>query len=139
MATGRKDVFCVLGLFLIQLAEHPLSQDFREADDRVQWRSKLVGHVGQEFRLVPVGRLDLPTLLLDLAEQPGVLDGESRLRRKGLKQLDDFRRKAARLLAPHRQRSHDTPFSKERNREYRSIPQPCNQRANLTTSVFLLI
>ena len=74
MAAGGEDVVGVLGLFLIQLAEHSLPQDFGEADDGVERGAQLVRHVGEEFRLVPVGGLDLPALILDLAEQPGVLD-----------------------------------------------------------------
>ena len=40
----------------------------------VRRRAQLVGHVGEKFRFVPVGRLDLAALVLDLAEQPGVLN-----------------------------------------------------------------
>ena len=49
-------------------------QDFGEADDGVERRAQLVRHVGEELRLVPVGGFDLAALVLDLAEQPGVLD-----------------------------------------------------------------
>src|SRR5262245_59607663 len=52
-------------------------QDFREADDRVQWRAQLMGHVCEKFGLVPVGGLDLPVLLLDFPEQPRVLNRQS--------------------------------------------------------------
>ena len=31
-------------------------------------------HIGEKFRLVPVGRLDLAALILDFPEQPRVLD-----------------------------------------------------------------
>src|SRR5262249_17227761 len=98
-----------------------------------------MGHVGEKLRLMAIGGSDLTALLLDFPEQPRVLDRQGRLSRKGLKELDDFRRKVSRLLAPHRQRPHDAPLSEKRNRQYRSIPKPCKQRANLTTSVFLLV
>ena len=74
MAAGGEDVFCVLGLFLIKLAEHSLPQDFREADDGIERRAQLVRHVGEKLRLVPVSGLDLAALILDLTEQPRVLD-----------------------------------------------------------------
>src|SRR4030095_7970807 len=96
-------------------------------------------HVGEKFRLVPVGGLDLFAFLLDLTEQPGVLDRQSRLSSKGLKELDNFRGKPPRLLAPHRQRPHYAPLSEKRNRQNRSIPKPCKQRANLSASEFLLV
>ena len=51
-----------------------LLQDFGEADDGVERGAQLMGHVGEEFRLVAVGGFDLAALILDLAEQPGVLD-----------------------------------------------------------------
>ncbi len=73
MAAGGKDVVGVLGLFLVKLAEQSLAQDFGEADDGVERRAQLVRHVGEEFRFVPVGGLDLPALILDLAEQPRIL------------------------------------------------------------------
>ena len=56
-----------------------LSPKIREADNGIEWRAQLVGHVGEEFRFVAIGGLDLPALLLDLSEQPGVLDCESGL------------------------------------------------------------
>ena len=55
-----------------------------EADDGVEWRAELMGHVGEELRLVPVGGFDLAALVLDLVEQPGVVDRQGGLRRKGL-------------------------------------------------------
>ena len=48
-------------------------QDFRETDDGIERGAQLVRHVGEEFRLVPISGLDLPTLILDLSEQPRVL------------------------------------------------------------------
>ena len=62
MAPGGEDILGVFGLLLIQLAEQSLAQDFGEADDRVERRAQLMGHVGEEFRLVPVRRFDLPAL-----------------------------------------------------------------------------
>src|SRR6266478_6743976 len=100
MATRRQDVLCVLSLFLIQLAEQSLPQDFRETNDGIERRAQLVRHVGEELRLMPVGGLDLPAFVLDLAEQPGVLNRQCRLSRKRLKEIDNFRRKAACLLPP---------------------------------------
>ena len=102
MATRGEDVVGVLSLFLVQLAEHSLSQDFREADHRVQRRSELVGHVGEEFRLVPVGRLDLAAFVFDLTKKPGVLDGKSQLGGKSLKKIHHFRLKFTGASSPDR-------------------------------------
>ena len=77
------DVLQILVLLLVQLAEHPLAQDLREADDGVQRRPQLVGHVGQELGLVLAGDFELPALVLDLEEQACVLDGQRRLGREG--------------------------------------------------------
>ena len=49
-----------------------------------------MGHVGEEFRLVAIGGLDLPALILDLPEQPRVLDRQDRLGCEGLQKIDDF-------------------------------------------------
>ena len=55
-------------LLLVDLAEHPLAEHLREADDRVQRRPQLVRHVRQELRLVPARGLELAALLVQLAE-----------------------------------------------------------------------
>ena len=86
MRAGGVDVLQVLLLLLVEVTEHALRQHLGEADDRVQRRPQLVGHVGQELRLVLAGDLELPTLVRDLAEEPGVLDGQHRLGGKGLQQ-----------------------------------------------------
>ena len=83
MPARGQDVLEVLGLLLVHLPEHPLGQDLREAEDRVQRRPELVGHVGQELGLVAAGRLEQAALVRDLAEEPGVLDGESGLGGEG--------------------------------------------------------
>ena len=59
-----------------------LPQHLGDADDGVERRAQLVAHVGEELRLVPAGDLELPALLLDLVEQPRVLDRQHRLRAK---------------------------------------------------------
>ena len=60
---------------------------------------------------MPVGGFDLLAFLLDLAEQPGVLDGQDRLRREGFQKLDDLGAKLAGGFAPHHQAADDAVFS----------------------------
>jgi len=69
-----KNVRCVLGLFFVQLAEQFLLQNLRETDDHIEWRAQLMGHVGEEFRLVSVGCFDLSALILDFPKEPCVLN-----------------------------------------------------------------
>ena len=59
MLPRAEDVVDVVDLLLVQLAEHLLPEDLREADDGVQRRPQLVGHARQEFRLVAAGALEL--------------------------------------------------------------------------------
>ena len=66
------DVAEVLLLPLVDVAEHPLEQHLGEPEHRVQRRPQLVGHAGQELRLVPAGQLELDALLLELPEELGV-------------------------------------------------------------------
>jgi hypothetical protein len=42
---------------------------------------------------VAIGGLDLPALILDLAEQPRILNRQGRLGSERLEKVDDFRRK----------------------------------------------
>src|SRR5918996_4745013 len=74
MAAGAENVVGVFSLFLVQLAEHSLAQDFREADNGIERSAQLVRHIGEKFGLVPVRHLDLAALVLDLSKQPGVLN-----------------------------------------------------------------
>ena len=84
----RVDVLQVLELLFVDLAEHLLGQHLGEADDRVERRAQLVAHVGEEFRLVAIRVLELAALVLDLVEQPDLLDADRRLVGKRLQQAD---------------------------------------------------
>ena len=69
----------VLGLLLEHLGV---------ADDGVQRRPQLVAHVRQELRLVLAGLGKLAVRLLELLEEPGVLDGDDGLVGERLQQGD---------------------------------------------------
>ena len=107
MAPGGKNVVDVFVLLVVQLAEVLFQQHFRKADDRVERRAQLVRHVGEKLRLVPVRRFDLPILVADLAEQPRVVNRQSRLRREGLQQIHHLGFERANLAPPHGQPTHD--------------------------------
>jgi hypothetical protein len=61
------------------LSKHALGQHLGEADDGVERRPELVRHVGEEIRLVLTRDLQLATLVLELAEEANVLEGDHRL------------------------------------------------------------
>ena len=82
--------------FLVQICRLFL-EHLAVADDCVQRRTQLMGHVGEELGFVLVGDLKLLTLVFDLPEQPRVLYGENRLRRQGLHEIYNLCRKASRL------------------------------------------
>ncbi len=85
------------------------------------------------------GSLELAPLLLDLAEEPGVLDGQDRLGGKGLEQVHDLGRKFARLLTPDDQTAHDPLLAKERHGQERAISQPGQDGPEAGEAVFALI
>src|SRR5260221_9522704 len=66
------DVAHVLELLRVQVAEHALLQHLGKADDRIERRAQLVGHVGEELALVPVGAFELGGLLGHLPFQARV-------------------------------------------------------------------
>ena len=72
----------------LMLAEHPLEQHLGEPEHGVERRPQLVGHAGQELRLVPAGQLQLDALLLELAEELGVQQRQRRLARERLEQVE---------------------------------------------------
>src|SRR5262249_15938772 len=98
MGARSVDVLQVLFLLLVQLTEHPIRQDRGETDDGIQRRPQLVRHVRQELRLVLAGYFELAALILDLAEQARVLDGERGLCGKGPQEVDHLWFKSARGL-----------------------------------------
>ena len=93
-----------------------LQQHLGDADDGVERRAQLVAHAGEELRLVLAGDLELLALLLDLVEQPRVLDRDHRLRGEGLQQIDRAFRKLARLFAADHQRA-DNPIGTEQGHD----------------------
>ena len=109
--------------FCVHLPEHPLGQDLREPEDRVQRGPELMGHVGEELGLVAAGGLELAALVRDLAEEPGVLDGQGGLGGEGLEQLDDFRRERARRLLVDREPPDQLVLAQHRDREQRAGPR----------------
>src|SRR5919106_816305 len=76
---GCIDLLEVVGELLGAEVGGVLLEHLAVADDGVERRAQLVGHVGQELGLVPVGRLELSALVLDLPEEARVLDGQRRL------------------------------------------------------------
>ena len=84
----RQDVFEVLGLLVVQLAEQPFDSTSEKPMIGVQRRAQLVAHVGQELRLVAAGHLELAALALDLLKQTRVLNGQHRLVGERLQQVD---------------------------------------------------
>ena len=67
-----------------RVRDHHLGQ----ADDGVERRAQLVAHAGEELRLVLARLCELTALVLDLVEQPHVLDRNHGLVREGVEQFD---------------------------------------------------
>jgi hypothetical protein len=80
---------------------------FSVAENGVERRAQLVAHVGQELRFVLASHFQLTPLLLDLAEQPRVLDRQNRLVGEGLQKIDRALGKFARRLASDHQGADD--------------------------------
>ena len=91
----------------LMLAEHPLEEHLGEPEHRVERRPELVGHAGEELRLVPAGELQLEALLLELAEELGVLQGQGGLARERLQQVERLLGEVAGPLAADDERPDD--------------------------------
>src|SRR5262249_61054631 len=81
-----QDVSDRLGHLAIDIVQ----DEFRITQDGVERGAQFVAHVSKELGLVPAGGLKLAPLLLDLAEEPGVLDSEHGLAREGSHEGDDL-------------------------------------------------
>jgi len=71
----------------------------------VERRAQLVAHAGEELRLVLAGLLELAVLVLNLFEQPHVLDCDCCLVGKGGDQLDLLVGKRSHLAAGQSQKT----------------------------------
>ena len=126
--SGQEARLEVLGLLLEHLGV---------PDDGVERRPQLVGHVRQELRLVLAGDLQLAARLLDLLEQPGVLDRQHRLAGERLEQVDDGLRELAGRLAADHQRADRPLLADQRDGEQRAEAGPAQGvrgRASRSTS-----
>ena len=101
---GVADVPEVVLLALVEVAEHPLEQDLREADHRVERSAQLVRHAREELRLVLAGDGQLQTLAGQLLVEPGVGQGDGGLAGEGREQVAYLVVEDARLPAPHDER-----------------------------------
>jgi hypothetical protein len=112
---GRVDLSEIVGELLGSEIGGVLLEHLAVADDRVERRAQLVRHVGQELRLVAVGGLELAALVLDLPEQPRVLDGQRRLAGEGLEDIDDLRGKFAGRLLGDGEAADEVILTQQRN------------------------
>ena len=111
------------------LAVDLVEDHFVEAEDRVQGRPQLVAHAGEEFRLVAAGDLELAALVLDLVEQPHVLDRDHRLGGERFEELDLLVGERADFQPPHDDDADCLAFAHQRHGEEGPLPG-CN-RASL--------
>src|SRR5262249_55467670 len=100
--------------------DHHLGQP----DDGVERGAQLVAHAGDELRLVLARLLQLAALVLNLAEQARVLDGQHRLRCERLQEINSTLGKVARLLARDHERPDDAICADQRYDETRSKSGP---------------
>ena len=114
------------------LAEGLVEDQLRVAEDGVQRGPELVAHVGQELGLVLAGDRELAALLLDLAEEPGVLDGQRRLGGERLQELDDLRRELSGRPPVHRERADDLVLPQERHCQQRPVAYPEQEVSKMT-------
>src|SRR6516164_7294637 len=86
MAASAKDAVERLGVLL--QCFRILPQHLADADDGVERRAQLMAHVGEKLRLVLACFGKLAALVLDLVEQPYILDRNRRLVGESLDQRD---------------------------------------------------
>ena len=113
---ASSDVVHVAELLLVQVADQPLLEELREADDRVQRRPQLVRHVREELRLVPADGLELAVQPAQLVVHAVEVRGE-RAELVAVRHLDVLGEVAGRDLREARLRSLDRPDQRPREDE----------------------
>ena len=108
---------------------HDLAGGVEHARELLAEGERLLEGGGEPVELlhVPGEALQLPALLVDLAKQPGVLDGEHRLGREGLERGDDLGREGAPLAPQDHEAAQEPLLADERDREEEWVPsRMCN-------------
>ena len=80
-----------------------------------------MAHIGEELRLVLARLGELSALVLDLAEQACILNGQHRLIGKGAQKLDGALRELPRCPAADHQRTNDLIGAQQWHDEHRSV------------------
>src|SRR6266508_15905 len=76
MLPTAQDIRQELRLFFLGNLQRGIEQDLGETDDRIERSAQLVRHIGEKLRLMAIGRLNLPALVIDLAKQSRILDSD---------------------------------------------------------------
>src|SRR6185437_13678226 len=100
----------VVVLTLVELAKHALQEHLRKADDGVQRCPQLVGHTGQEFRLVPARDFECGALPFQLPVQLRVDQGQRGLAGERLQQVVDLLRDTPWCMAADNHGADDAAF-----------------------------
>ena len=130
------DVADVLLLAVVEITEHPLEEHLGEPDDGVQRRAQLVGHAGEELRLVLARDLELDAPLLELPVEAGVDDGERGLAGERLEQVAGLLSEAPGDQAANGEGPDDAVVTEDRHRDDRT-PAGVQQDAEVGVQVHL--
>src|SRR5262249_224988 len=93
---------------------------FGIAQNGVERRAQLMAHIGEELRFVLARLRKLATLLLDLAEEPRVLDREHGGGCERLQKFNCICGKVARRLSPNNKGPGDAVCADQRHHEARA-------------------
>jgi hypothetical protein len=96
-------------------------QHVGEPDDGVERRAQLVAHAVEELRFVLAGDLELAVGVLELPQQPGILDRNHGLVGEIGHQLDLLVGERPHLLAIDADNADQRPFPEHRHAEHRTI------------------
>src|SRR6516165_2509189 len=130
MLARAPDVAQVVVLTLVEPAEHALQKYFRKADDGVQRCPQLVGHTGQEFRLVLARDLECGALPLQLPVQLRVDQAQRGLAGERLQQIADLLRDVPGCMAANNHCPDDAAFA-EHGDGYQRTPAILGQDAQV--------
>src|SRR6516165_7798832 len=113
-------VYALQWLLRFFCAEAPRigDQHVSEPDDGIERGAQLVAHAGDELRLVLACLRQLPILVLNLVEQPHILDRNCRLVGEGLDQLDLLVGERPHLGARQCETPDGDPVAQHRNAEH---------------------
>src|SRR5215211_6501712 len=106
---------------LWQITVDPIHNQFCVAKNGIERRPQFMTHVRKELGFMFTRQLKLLAIVLNLAEQPSILNGQDGLGGKGLQQFHGSVDELSRLLSSDDESTYDLCLPEQRDNQQRAV------------------